>query len=223
MWQVSLYADQSHSCTLTEGSPIYPHCNGPYYPCHDPYGPQRFKYGIQSVKGRLRSVNCISLVGNIFMARVDIYGLSIRTDRTDRKSDMGSVNCISLEVIHGLPIRTDRADRKSDIRSVNCISLVELRIFSWQERSYMVCRSVRTVRIAKVIYGDYFKLFLRRIHMMWTKFLLKLSRAFALFTRLIWRKRSFYELSWTGQNQMLFVYVSCRCDNGKKTTNKEGV
>ena len=144
------------------------------------------------------------------MARVDIYGLSIRTDRTDRKSDIRSVNCISLEVIHGLPIRTDRADRKSDIRSVknlftvrselhllvgltifmareviyglsirtdrtdrksdkrsvknflrsvNCISLVELRIFSWQERSYMVCRAVRTVRIAKVIYGDYFKLF----------------------------------------------------------------
>ena len=161
MWQVSLYADQSHSCTLTEGSPIYPHCNGPYYPCHDPYGPQRFKYGIQSVKGRLRSVNCISLVGNIFMARVDIYGLSIRTDRTDRKSDMGSVNCISLEVIHGLPIRTDRADRKSDIRSVKNLFtvrselhlLVGLRIFSWQERSYTVCRSVRIVRIAKVIYG----------------------------------------------------------------------
>ena len=161
MWQVSLYADQSHSCTLTEVSPIYPHCNGPYYPCHDPYGPQRFKYGIQSVKGRLRSVNCISLVGNIFMARVDIYGLSIRTDRTDRKSDMGSVNCISLEVIHGLPIRTDRADRKSDIRSVKNLFtvrselhlLVGLRIFSWQERSYTVCRSVRIVRIAKVIYG----------------------------------------------------------------------
>ena len=52
------------------------------------------------------------------MARVDIYGLSIRTDRTDRKSDIRSVNCISLEVIHGLPIRTDRTDRKSDIRSV---------------------------------------------------------------------------------------------------------
>ena len=48
---------------------------------------------------------------------------------------------------------------KNFLRSVNCISLVELRIFSWQERSYMVCRSVRTVRIAKVIYGDYFKLF----------------------------------------------------------------
>ena len=101
------------------------------------------------------------------MARVDIYGLSIRTDRTDRKSDMGSVNCISLEVIHGLPIRTDRADRKSDIRSVKNLFtvrselhlLVGLRIFSWQERSYMVCRAVRTVGIAKVIYGDYFKLF----------------------------------------------------------------
>ena len=26
--------------------------------------------------------------GNIFMARVDLYGLSIRKDRTDRKSDI---------------------------------------------------------------------------------------------------------------------------------------
>ena len=52
------------------------------------------------------------------MARVDIYGLSICTDRTARKSDIPSVNCISLEVIHGLPIRTNRTDRKSDIRSV---------------------------------------------------------------------------------------------------------
>ena len=52
------------------------------------------------------------------MARVDIYGLSIRTDRTHRKSGIRSVNCISLEVIPGLPIRKDRRDRKSDIRSV---------------------------------------------------------------------------------------------------------
>ena len=159
------------------------------------------------------------------MARKVIYGFSIRTDRlsdiyTVRKEIFPSVNCISLVglrilifiarvVTYDLSIRTDRKSSirsvKNFLRSVNCISLVELRIFSWQERSYMVCRSVRTVRIAKVIYGDYFKLFLRRIHMMWTKFLLKLSRAFALFTRLIWRKRSFYELSWTRQNQMLFV------------------
>ena len=70
----------------------------------------------------------------------------IRTDRTDRKSDIRSANCISLaglrifpwqkRIIYGLSIRTDRTDRKSDIRSVknfvrsvNCISLVELVIF----------------------------------------------------------------------------------------------
>ena len=67
------------------------------------------------------------------MARVVIYGLSIRTDRTDHKSDIRSV--------------------KNFLRSVCCISLVGLRIFSWQERSYTVCRSVRTVRIAKVVFG----------------------------------------------------------------------
>ena len=157
-----------------------------YTVCRSVHGPYESQKGY--IKNFLRSVNCISLVGLKTFSGQEcsyIYGLSSRTDRTDRKSYIRSV--------------------KNFLRSVNCISLVELRIFSWQERSYMVCRSVRTVRIAKVIYGDYFKLFLRRIHMMWTKFLLKLSRAFALFTRLIWRKRSFYELSWTGQNQMLFV------------------
>ena len=109
------------------------------------------------------------------MAREVIYGLSIRTDRTDRKSSirsvknfLRSVNCIFIsgaqnifmarEVICGLLIRTDCTDRKSGIRSsvknfvrsVNCISLVGFRIFSWQERSYTVCRSVRT---AKVVFG----------------------------------------------------------------------
>ena len=44
-------------------------------------------------------------------------------------------------VIHDLSIRTDRTDRKSDIRSVNCISLVGLRIFSRQENVGTVCRS----------------------------------------------------------------------------------
>ena len=80
------------------------------------------------------------------MAREVIYRLSVRTDRTDRKSDIRSVNCISLaglkkfpwqkRIIYGLSIRTDRTDRKSDIRSVknflrsvNCISLVGLVIF----------------------------------------------------------------------------------------------
>ena len=76
---------------ISEGCLIHPHCNGPYYPCYDPCGPSGFKNGIQSVKGRLRSVNCVSLVG--------------------------------------------------------------LGIFSWQEWSYTVCRSVRTVRITKVIYS----------------------------------------------------------------------
>ena len=65
-----------------------------------------------------------------------------------------------------------RTNRKSDIRSVknflwslNCISLVGLIIFSWQEWSYTVCRSVRTVRIAKVM-GVRKELFtLRKLHL----------------------------------------------------------
>ena len=90
------------------------------------------------------------------MAREVTYGLSIRTDRRDRKSSirsvknfLRSVNYISLVglrilifmarvVIYGMSIRTDRTDRKSEIRSVknflqsvNCISLAGLRIFSW--------------------------------------------------------------------------------------------
>ena len=32
-------------------------------PCYDPYGSYGLKNGIQFVKGRLRSVTCISLVG----------------------------------------------------------------------------------------------------------------------------------------------------------------
>ena len=53
-------------------------------------------------------------------------------------------------VIYGLSIRTDRTDRKSDIRSVNCISLVG--IFSRQESVGTVCRSKEIARIAKLVY-----------------------------------------------------------------------
>ena len=56
------------------------------------------------------------------MARVVIYGMSIRTDRTDRKSDIRSV--------------------KNFLRSVNCISLVV----------DTVCRSKEITRIAKLVY-----------------------------------------------------------------------
>ena len=65
-----------------------------------------------------------------------------------------------------------RTNRKSDVRSVknflwsvNCILLVGLIIFSSQEWSYTVCRSVRTVRIAKVM-GVRKELFtLRKLHL----------------------------------------------------------
>ena len=54
------------------------------------------------------------------MARVDIYGLPIRTDRTDRKIDIRHRNCISLvglrytvRKLHLISaIGTDRKDLK---------------------------------------------------------------------------------------------------------------
>ena len=52
--------------------------------------------------------------------------------------------------LYGLSIRTDRTDRKSDIRSVNCISLVGM--FSRQESVGTVCRSKEIARIAKLVY-----------------------------------------------------------------------
>ena len=54
--------------------------------------------------------------------------------------------------LYGLSIRTDRTDRKSDIRSVNRISLVGLGIFSRQESVGTVCRSKEIARIAKLVY-----------------------------------------------------------------------
>ena len=63
------------------------------------------------------------------MARVVKYGFLIRTDRTDRQKRY--TVC------------------KDFLRSVNRISLVGLRVFSWQEWLYTVCRSVRIERIDK--------------------------------------------------------------------------
>ena len=57
-------------------------------PCYNPYGSYGLKNGIQFVKGLLH------LIGG---AREGTYGLSIRTDRKDRKLVcLGSVNCISF-------------------------------------------------------------------------------------------------------------------------------
>ena len=98
-----------------------------YTVCRSVYGPYESQKWYHKELFTVRKLHFISGTYNIFMAREVIYRLSIRTDRTDRKSDIRSV--------------------KNFLRSVNCISLVELRIFSWQERSYMVCRAVRTVRI----------------------------------------------------------------------------
>ena len=39
-------------------------------PCYDPYGSYGLKNGIQFVKGRLRSVTCISIVGQERVYRV---------------------------------------------------------------------------------------------------------------------------------------------------------
>ena len=66
------------------------------------------------------------------MVREVTYGLSIRTDRTGRKSSIGSV--------------------KNFLQSVNCISLVGLRIFSWQQSIDRVCRFNEMTRIAKLVY-----------------------------------------------------------------------
>ena len=54
-------------------------------------------------------------------------------------------------LVHVLSSPTKRGIRslKSVLRSVNRISLVGIRIFSWQEWLYTVCRSVRIERIDK--------------------------------------------------------------------------
>ena len=43
--------------------------------------------------------------------------------------------------------------------------------------------------------------------MMWTKFLTKLSRAFASFTYLIWNKCAFYELSKREKKQIIIIII----------------
>ena len=84
------------------------------------------------------------------MAREVIYSLSTRTDRTDCKSSIGSVNKL--------------------LRCSNCISLVGPRIFSWQKSVDKVCRSKEITRIAKLVRGvvgllqDFFGKALPRAH-----------------------------------------------------------
>ena len=156
-----------------------------YTVCRSVYGPYESQKWYHKELFTVRKLHFISGTYNIFMAREVIYGLSIRTDRTDRKSDIRSV--------------------KNFLRSVNCISLWNLEYFHGKRGHIWFVQPCGPYESQKWYTVTILNFFLRRIHMMWTKFLLKLSRAFALFTRLIWRKRSFYELSWTGQNQMLFV------------------
>ena len=83
---------------------------------------------------RTQSVNCISLRGLRIFPHIiwewGLYGLTIRTVRTDRKGTFRSVNCISLRRLgmfprliwerglYGLTIRTVCTDRKGTFRSV---------------------------------------------------------------------------------------------------------
>ena len=130
----------------------------------------------------------ISGTSNIFMARVVIYGLSIRTDRTDRQQGYtvckecftvrkshfisGTQNIfIARVVIYGSSIRTDRKSSigsvKNFLRSVNCISLVGLR----RERRHCLsiqrdntnCKSLILKRCSRFIAEFFFaKLFRAR-------------------------------------------------------------
>ena len=62
-------------------------------PCYDPYGSYGLKNGIQFLKGLLRSITCISLVGQERVYTV----FSIRTYGKDRKLVcLRSVSCISF-------------------------------------------------------------------------------------------------------------------------------
>ena len=125
---------------MAEGCPIHPHRNGPYKPCVDPYGSNGSTTGVYSL---------ISGTWNVFMARAVIYGLSIRTDRTDRqqgytnrktlftdrKSDLisGTYDIfMARAVLYGLSIRTDRTDR---------------------QQGYTVCKECFTVRKSHLING----------------------------------------------------------------------
>ena len=75
------------------------------------------------------------------MERAVIYGLSIRMDRTDHKSDIRSVNCISLvrERRHGLSIQRDSTDCKTRILK-RCSRFIAG--FFWQSSSALAPRSL---------------------------------------------------------------------------------